>query len=191
MRRVGWVFLALAVAVSYVASAETDCGCGDTVTPTCYETYRSNEIIDFELVVPVEYFWIHNVSIVPLITAWWVETPAGEVVKYVPFVEPKGHWATFTWDMSLDAGGYAEPGFYRIVVETTYDEHVAADIEIVSCCSSLCYGCCPSLCCGCSTGAHLCRPCCGDLYLRLESAGTRKCCGFSVSIQAVFGCSCP
>jgi len=189
MKRWALVLLALLVIGAPSVLADTGCGCGETTAPTCYETYKSNEIIEFKLVVPVDYFWTHNVSVVPLITAWWVETAAGDVVKYVPFVEPKGHWATFTWDQSMDMGGYVEPGFYRIVVQTTYDERVAADVRIISCCTSPCSTCCPSLC-GCTSNC-LCRPCCGELYLTLDHAGTRGCCGFSVSINVLFGGCCP
>jgi hypothetical protein len=189
MRRVWLAVLALVVVVTLSASANVDCGCGEPSAPACYQTFRSNEIIDFKLEVPVEYFWVHNVSVVPLITAWWVETQSGVVVKYVPFMEPNGHWMTFSWDQSTDAGGHVEPGFYRIVVQTTYDERVTADVQILSCCNP-CFTCCPSPC-ACYTDCP-CYPCCGELFLTLESGGTRGCCGFWwVSICASFEGCCP
>jgi len=196
MKRIGLAVLALVMVAGWVAAAQTDCGCpqvGATVTaPACYESFKSNEIIDFKLIVPAEYFWVHNVSVVPLITAWWVETQEGVVVKYVPFGEPSGHWKTFTWDQSLDAGGYAEPGFYRLVVRTTYDELVTYDIEIVSCCGSPCYAWCCDPCSICDPCvARACGPCCGNLYLTVESSGTRGCCGFGITINAVLGGCCP
>jgi len=190
MKRLGLAVLALVTVVALTGFAQTDCGCTSTTELDCYETYRSNEIIDFQLVIPVDYFWVHNVSIVPLITAWWVETLDGVVVKYVPFAEPTGHWATFSWDQSMDVGGYAEPGFYRLVAQTTYGEHVSSVVEVVSCCSSF-RCCCPTPCCSCVCGPPICQPTCGELYLTVESGGTRSCCGFSLSISATFTGCCP
>jgi len=189
MKRAGLIVLVLLGLWGWAVWANTGCGCGAETEPTCYETYKSNEIVEFSLVVPVEYFWVQDVSITPLITAWWIETLEGVIVKYVPFGEPKGHWASFAWDLSLESGGYAQPGFYRIVVMTTYGEMVSANIEIVSCCCTPCWGCCPSRCI--CRPAISCRPTCGELYLKLTSGGTRNCCAFSVTIYGGVEVSSP
>lgn len=184
MRRVGWAVVVLLGLVALTASAEPGCGCATASTPECYTTFRSNEIVEFSLTVPIDYFWKYDTGETPLITGWWVETPDGIVVKNVTFSEPKGHWESFTWDLSTDSGGYAEPGFYRIVLTTTSTAPVSADVELVSCCCWPCWGCCPTPC--------ICRPmsCCGppygEPYLVLSSGGTRSCCLFSVSIYGGF-----
>jgi hypothetical protein len=185
MRRAGLCALVLVGLMALAASAQMGCPCADATAPTCYTTFRSNEVIEFSLTVPVEYFWIQNTDVVPLITGWRVETPEGILVKHVTFVEPRGHNVWFTWDLSTDAGGTAAPGFYRIVVTTTSAGSIPANIEIVSCCCSPCWSCCwtPCLC----RPAIYCPPLYGELRLELASAGTRSCCGaFRVTIYGEY-----
>ncbi|MGB2983945.1 MAG: hypothetical protein WBC63_08825 [Candidatus Bipolaricaulia bacterium] len=184
MRRAGWVVLVLLGLTALAASANVGCWCAPATAPACYTTFKSNEIVEFSLTVPGEYFWIHNTMETPLITGWWVETSEGIVVKQVSLTEPKGHYATFTWDVSADAGGYVEPGFYRIAMTTTSMAPVFADLEIVSCRCSPCWVGCQALC--------LCRPtscctaACGEPYVVLASGGSRNCCWFSLSIYGEF-----
>lgn len=180
MRRAGLGVLVLVGLMALAASAQTGCGCGPVTEHACYTTFRSNEIVEFSLTVPVEYFWVYDTGVVPLITGWWVETPAGTIVKQVTFIEPRGHNVSFLWDLSTDGGGTVEPGFYRIVMTTMSTGPTFADIEIVSCCCSPCWSCCwtPCLC----QPAIYCPPMYGELRLKLSSARTRNCCTFSVTI---------
>jgi hypothetical protein len=182
MRRAGWVVLLLVGLASFVAAAQTDCGCVDASAPTCYTTFRSNEIIDFQLIVPLDFYWMHNTTETPLITAWRVETLEGVLVKYVPQSEPKGHWATFSWDLTDDYGCLVDPGFYRIIVSSPLTGDVFADVEIISCCCWSCWGCCPSPCY--CPWINPCIPACGQAYLKLANGGTRNCCTFHLTIYA-------
>ena len=157
-------------------------GCTIDTQETCYTTFKSNEIIEFSLVVPVDYYWCHDTTATPLITGWWVETVDGSAVKHVEFTEPRGHWESFTWDLTDDDGNYVEAGDYRIVVATTVEDAVGANIRIVPCCCcSPCFACCPPIPCSCRP--LYCSPVpYGKLYLSLGSAGTRSCCLFSVQL---------
>ena len=184
MRRAGLVLLVLVGLMALAASAQTDCGCGSATERASYTTFRSNEIIEFSLTVPVEYFWVHETSVTPLITGWWVETSTGIIVKHVTFTEPRGHNVSFTWDLAMDGGGTVEPGFYRVVLTTTSASPVSADIEIVSCRRSPCWTCCwrPCLC----QPAICCPPLHGELRLKLASVGTSRCCTFGVTIYGEY-----
>jgi len=181
MRRAGWLVVVLLGLTVFAASADTGCGCDAASAPACYTTFRSNEIVQFSLTVPVDYFWKYDTSETPLITGWWVETPEGIVVKSVTLSEPKGHWASFTWNLSTDAGGSVEPGFYRIVLTTTSTAPVSADIQIVSCCCWPIWGCCfnPCFC----QPVGCCITPCGEPYLVLSSGGYSSCCGLSGTIH--------
>jgi hypothetical protein len=184
MRRAGLGVLVLVGLLTVAASAQTWCECGTATEPGCYTTFRSNEIVEFSLTVPVEYFWVYDTVVVPLVTGWWVERPDGAIVKHVTFTEPRGHNVSFLWDLSTDAGGVVEPGFYRIVLTTTSTAPISADIKIVSCCCSLCWSCCWTPC-PCQPAIY-CPPACGELRLKLASAGTRNCCTFTMTIYGEF-----
>jgi len=184
MKRAAWVVPILLLAMALAVAGDTGCGCVPDEEPLCYTSVRSNEIIGFRLIIPVDYFWKYETSETPLITGWWVERPDGIVVKYVQYTEVRGHWESFTWDLTDDNGELVEPGFYRIVMTTTSAPPAIADVQIVSCCCSPCWGCCPAL--------QSCyrSPCCyapyGEPRLSLESVGTRSCCLLNISIFGSF-----
>jgi hypothetical protein len=198
MRRAASIAL---IIVSLAAlGAWADCGCGPQPVPdpTCYETFRSNEIVEFTLIVPAEYFCDHDGTATPVITGWHVETLDGMVVEQVTYTEPRGHWESFTWDVTGSLGRIEAPAFYRIVVETRSAGDVSVDVQIVPCqCSFCCWGCwgCTWSPCGyCSTR---CWPACccpasrGDLYLVVDSAGTRSCGACTIEIFGHFEISTP
>ena len=182
MKRATLVSIAILLAIGLAAWA--DCGCTTDTAEPCYTTFKSNEIIEFSLVVPVDYYWTHDTTATPLITAWWVETEDGLIVKHAEFSEPRGHWETFTWDLTDDDGKYVEAGDYRIVVATTVEDAVGVNIRIVPSCCSPCFACCPPIPCSCRP-LYSCSVPFGELYLNLESAGTRSCCG--CTLQLYFG----
>ena len=177
-------FVAIAILLAAGSATFADCGCTSGTDEGCYTTFRSNEIIGFSLVVPVDYYWFHDTTATPLITGWWVEAVDGPVVKHVEFTEPRGHWERFTWDLSDDDGNHIPTGDYRIVVATTVEDAVGANVRIVPGCCSPCLPCCTPIPCSCQAPSHCSVPY-GELYLSLESAGTRSCCGCTV--QLYFG----
>ncbi len=179
MRKIGLVVAAILLAAGLTGFA--DCGCATDAQETCYTVFRANEIIQFSLVVPVDYYWCHDTTATPLITGWWVEVEDGPIVKHVEFSEPRGHWETFTWDLTDDTGNYVAPGSYRIVVSTTSTDDVEAHVKILSCCCSPCFFCCQPSPCICRTPSHCPVPY-GEAYLSLKSGGTRNCCTFSVQL---------
>ena len=95
MRSGGCAALVVLAVVLLTTAAFADCGCTPQ-TAVNYMTFESHEVIGFSLVVPGEYFWIHNTMITPLITAWRVETQDGLLVRAVEFEEPRGIGGRFS-----------------------------------------------------------------------------------------------
>jgi hypothetical protein len=188
-----WGTLILVCLTSVFVWADGGCDCESAGQPPCYATFRSNEIITFSLTLPVDYFLCQGVTETPVITGWWVETPEGVIVRDGGLAYPIGSWATFTWDLTNDAGGLVGPGFYRIVVTTTSAPAVTADVLIEPCraCSLWwsCWPCCPTLPCLCRP-SHDCRIPYGWPYLELRSGGTRRCCGLTVRVYGSIGVGC-
>lgn len=181
MKRTGWVLLLLLAGFSWSLFGQSDCGCGDAASPTCYTTFRASEMIGIDVVVPGEYFSIHNTSVTPLITGWRVETLDGLLVRHETYLEsPKGHHVSYIWDLTTDEGTMVSDGFYRLVVSTTSTPEIEAYVKILPCCCSPCWGCCPAPC-SC-TSLSRCRPCCGEPYIQFFSAGSRSCCGCRLTI---------
>jgi len=189
-----WVTLVVLCVGGSLVWADGDCGCESTVQPTCYETFRSNEIIEFKVTVPADYFWLHEDAETPLIVRWWVETLDGVIVRDEPLPYPVGSWASFTWDLTTGGCELVGPGFYRIVILTTSGMAVSTDVLIEPCrpCSSWwsCWPCCPTLVCVCQRSTRCPIPC-GEPYLILRNGGTRSCCGLSVRIFGGIGVGVP
>lgn len=181
MSRVGWVVVVLLFTMGVGALA--DCGCQPGLTPECYATFRTNELVAFSLTVPVEYFMVNNTSQTPMITGWRVEDENGAVVRSVAYAEPAGHWKTFFWDLTDDNGFDVEPGFYRIFVATTSAGEAAVSVRLISCCT-------PCVCCSICCSTSICvdgriRRCpteFGDPYIVLSAGGTKRCCGLTVQL---------
>jgi len=177
MRRVGWL-LALAV-LGWGLSASADCGCAQGVEPSCYVTFRTNEMISFSTVFPIDYFTAHSTTETPFLLGWLVETADGVLVRSTAFDDVVGWGQDFVWDLTDDEGRDVVPGFYRILVSTTAGV-VSADVRLVSCCVPCvsCWSCC--LCSTCPNGgAGRCPTVCGEPYLVLGIDSTKSCCGVS------------
>ena len=187
----GWLFvLAIVMAVGYGAWA--DCGCGAAVESDCVTTFRSNEIIQFAVTVPMEYYWCNDATSTPLITGWWIEDEGGALLAEAMYAEPVGHYAVFEWNVP---GSGAALGTYRIQISLTTGELAETWVNVVDRCTwySTC-ACCS--CCGCWTGVTSpstwtapCRGECGAPYIILQSGGTQSCCGISFSVT--YEVSCP
>jgi hypothetical protein len=181
MRRVSWLVAALVL--GFGLSVWADCGCTSGLEPSCYATFRSNELVSFSLTVPIDYFLCNNTTETPMITGWRVEELDGTLVRLALFDEVKGHWNAFLWDLTDDSGQVVDEGFYRIVVMTTSAGEAAADVRIVSCCNPCmtCWSCCP--CATCVDGRiYRCPTEYGSPYLVLGVGGTRSCCAFTVQV---------
>ena len=76
MRRVGWL-LALAILGGALSATAADCGCSQGVEPACYVTFRSNELISFSAVFPLDYFTTHETSETPFALGWMVTAADG------------------------------------------------------------------------------------------------------------------
>jgi hypothetical protein len=179
MRRVGWL-LALAV-LGGTLSVAADCGCSQGVEPVCYVTFRTNELISFSTVFPVDYFTAHSTSETPFLLGWMVIAADGSVVRTVAFDDVVGWLQDFVWDLTDEDGHDVSPGFYRIVVSTTAGP-VAAEVRLVSCCTpcQACWSCC--LCTTCPTAGGRCVTPCGEPYLVLDVSSTKSCCAFTFSL---------
>ncbi len=180
MRRVGWL-LGLAMLFGVVLASAADCGCSQGVEPPCYVTFRSNELIEFSAVFPLDYFIAHSTSETPFALGWMVTAADGSVVRSVEFDDVVGWMTDFIWDLRDEEGRDVAPGFYRIAVLTTAGP-VAADVRIVSCCTPCvaCWSCC--VCSICPAPGGLC-PCLrGEPYLVLDVSSTRSCCLFTFGL---------
>jgi hypothetical protein len=181
MRRVGWL-LALVI-VGWGLSALADCGCAQGLEPSCYVTFRTNELIKFSTVFPIEFFATHSTTETPFLLGWLVETADGILIHSTAFDDVVGWGQDFVWDLTDDAGHDVVPGFYRISVLTTVGV-VSADVRLVSCCTPCvtCWSCC--LCSACPNGgAGRCPTACGEPYLALDIDSTKSCCGVSFQFQ--------
>jgi hypothetical protein len=177
MRRVAWglAFIVLGSAFSVLA----DCGCAQGAEPECYVTFRTNELVSFSAVFPLEFFTAHSTTETPFILGWGIEAAGGILIRSVSFSDVAGWWQDFVWDLADDSGNEVEPGFYRVLVLTTAGV-VSADIRLVSCCTPClaCWSCC--LCTTCPRAGHgSCPAPCGEAYLELDVAATKSCCVFS------------
>ena len=187
MKTAGWLGLLLVAVISLGGWAQ--CGCGDQVEPDCYQTFKSNQTIEFSLIAPIDYFTNHQTTIAPGILGWHVRAWNGGVVRTVLFPgQPKGHWITMEWDLYDEGGQIVPAGFYEIVVMTT-DGDVVYPVRVVESCRA---------CCGCfcwwTTPATCDAPCpipCGELYLSLDVGETRSCSGLSFSLIFNFECAEP
>ncbi len=179
MRRVGWL-LALAI-LGGALSAAADCGCSQGVEPACYVTFRSNELISFSTVFPLDYFMAHETTETPFVLGWMVTSADGSVVHNVAFNDVVGWPQVFVWDLTDETGRDVAVGFYRIVVSTTAGP-VAADIRLVSCCTPCvaCWSCC--LCTTCPTAGGRCPTSCDEPYLELSVSSTKSCCAFTFEL---------
>jgi hypothetical protein len=184
MRRVGWL-LALAI-LGGAFSAAADCGCSQGVEPACYVTFRSNELISFSTVFPVDYFTTHETSETPFVLGWMVTAADGTVVRSVAFDDVVGWLQDFVWDLTDEDGHDVPVGFYRIVISTTAGP-VAADVRLVSCCTPCvaCWSCC--LCATCPTAGNRCPTPCGEPYLELGVSSTKSCCAFTFQLFGEWG----
>jgi len=193
MMRRGLLLVAMVIVVGVGAVA--DCGCGTTAETDCVTSFRSNEIIQFAVTVPMEYYWCYDTTATPLISGWWIEDEAGVLVAEALYSEPLGHYAVFEWN--VPASGVCA-GMYSIQILLTTGEVAETRVEIVDVCH--CYsGCgCYTPCCGCwtciespRTWTAACRGECGAPYVVLQSGGTLSCCSFGISFSVTFEVSCP
>jgi len=190
MKRQMWVGLVLAGLLSVGAWAQCDCGCGTDVEPPCYESFWTTEVIGISMIVPGEFVWVYNTTTPPRILGWRVETWEGMVVNAAFFEDgPYPVWRDFTWDLTDWQGNIVEPGFYRIVFETTNAGDVSTIVQIIDRCC-VCCGCCcwtayPLKC------SHPCPPAYGQPFLQLEVAETRSCSRLSFSFSITFQCEEP
>ncbi len=180
MRRVGWL-LAVAILGGALSATAADCGCSQGAEPSCYVTFRSNELISFSAVFPLDYFTTHETSETPFVLGWMVTAADGSVVRSVAFDDVVGWPQDFVWDLTDEDGDDVAVGFYRIVVSTTAGP-VAADVRLVSCCTPCvaCWSCC--LCTTCPNAGGLCSTPCGEPYLELEVSSTKRCCAFTFQL---------
>jgi len=181
MRRVLWLLVLAVLCIGLQASA--DCGCSGGAEPSCYVTFRTNELIGFSTVFPLEYFTLHSITETPFVLGWAVTAPDGTVVRSITFPDLVGWSQPFVWDLTDSDGHGVAPGFYRITVATTAGP-ISTDVRLVACCSPClsCWSCC--LCSTCPREGGRCPTPCGDPYLVLSVDSTRSCCGgFSFEIS--------
>ncbi|MEW5825508.1 MAG: hypothetical protein AB1778_01645 [Candidatus Bipolaricaulota bacterium] len=184
MRRGGWsAAWALVVLIGLSASVFSDCGCGTAGEPSCYATFLASESIGMTAVFPIEYFMCYGVTETPMILGWRVETWEGTPVQGVVFDDVAGHWQTFVWDQRGFDGQPVDPGFYRLMVDTTAGA-ISAAVRIDPCCApcTACWTCCPCNVCTDRCPTDRCEP-----YLALNVAAARSCCGLGVEIHITIG----
>ncbi len=177
VRRMVWCVLWIIVGLGLCAVA--DCGCDQGLEPSCYVTFRTNELVSLSVVFPFEFFAVHATTETPFVLGWAVESTDGALVRSTAFSDVAGWWEHFVWDLTDDAGHEVSPGFYHVIVSTTAGP-VRADIRLISCCTPCapCWSCC--LCTTCPrAGDGLCPTECGEPYLVLDVAATTNCCAFS------------
>ena len=189
-----WGVLIVVCLTSVLVWADGGCDCASTGAPACYQSFRSNEIIDFSLTLPIDYFWCHNTTETPVVTRWWVETLDGVIVREDVLPWPTGSWAVFSWDLTTDTGELVGPGYYRILVGTDLTEPISATVLVEPCrgCSMYwaCWPCCPALVCVCQPSTRCSIPY-GEPYLELRNGGTRSCCGLNVHVYGSVQFGCP
>jgi len=180
MRRVAWLLALVILGIGLAAAA--DCGCAQGVEPECYVTFKTNEIISFSAVFPLDYFTMHAVTETPFVLGWLITAADGSIVRSVAFDDVVGWSTQFVWNLTDESGHDVAPGFYRIHISTTAGL-VTADVRLVSCCTPCfaCWSCC--LCTTCPGAGGRCPTPCGEPYLALDVESTKSCCGFSFSLH--------
>ena len=177
MRSVGILALFLILSTSLIATSQ--CGCGIDVDPDCYLVFKTNETIEFSLVVPMDWFQVNGYTQNPRIFGWRIETKEGNVVRTVVFDgEPRNRLEVMEWDLANEDGQIVAPGYYNVIVMTT-DSDVVYPVRIVDACRSFC-----ACLCDCYTPLICDIPCCppyGQLYLDLRVGEVRSCNGLSFS----------
>jgi hypothetical protein len=180
-----WI-VALLVLGGAVAAAAADCGCSKSVEPSCYVTFRTNELISFSTVFPVDYFVVHSTTETPFVLGWMVAAADGSVVRSVVFPDIVGWLQEFVWDLTDEDGLDVGPGFYTITISTTAGP-VTANVRLVSCCEPClaCWSCC--VCTTCPTAGGLCPCTFGEPYLVLDVSSTKNCCAFTFQLYGEWG----
>ena len=187
MKRIVWTVLLLTVCSGLVAWGQ--CICSPQDGPECYMTFRTNEVVGISLIVPMDFFMAQDTTIPPKILGWRIETWSGMVIRAEFFAEgPLPNWTEIEWNLEDQDGTIVDPGYYRVVVETTAGD---ADypVRIIERCRP---------CCGCWcwwAQPNPCAPVCcipyGRPYLELSVADTRPCSLLTFTLNFHFECASP